>query len=529
MRSGSRGRRHVHRLLAVAVVVTIGALGLTAPAGGAQSSQNFDPKGILKFATDLQVSGVDKGLDPIKSRSVGDFLQMNLIYDSLLHAQDNGTYKPGLAQSYKVEGNNSVTLTLRSNLKFTDGTPLDAAAVKFSIDRAVASKNTNLAPEINNVASVDVIDPQTVKITMKTPTIGSFFELLAGRETMPVSPTAVNADPNGFNTKPVGAGPMTLTQYTPQSIMSMRKNPNYYGAKKWKLGGVDFVQATAGAPRITAIRGGQANMAELDSSQTEDLKGVAGMEVKAAPSDANFLYLATCKSKPPFNNLKFRQAVQTAMNRDAINQVLLNGAGQPMYTMWPEQSPYFTKSLANSNAYNVKKAKKLFQEAGWNSSDTLQIGYLPSSTQLKTFAEVFQAQMGDAGLKVELVPFTDIITQFYTNAQTPAAVSLWIRPGLQKITRAFGPNSVANVCQYNDPNLNALTAQIAAQPPGSNQLKKLWDQVNENVSNNLLWNFGAWQPIVEAWNTKHVGGVERISPLLQGPDFSTVFIKKNAA
>ena len=270
---------------------------------------------------------MDKGLDPIKSRSIGDFLQMNLVYDTLLHAQDDGSYKPGLALSYKVEGDNSVTITLRPNLEFTDGTPLDATAVKFSIDRAVASKNTNLAPEINNVGSVDVVDPVTVKITMKTPTIGSFFELLAGRETMPVSPTAVNADPTGFNTKPVGAGPFTVTEYTPQSIMSLRKNPDYWDAKNWKLGGIDFIQATAGAPRINALSGGQADMAELDSSQTEDLQGVAGAKVDAAPSDANFLYLATCKNKPPFDNLKFREAVQMTMNRDAINQVLLNGAG----------------------------------------------------------------------------------------------------------------------------------------------------------------------------------------------------------
>ena len=119
--------------------------------------------------------------------------------------------------------------------------------------------------------------------------------------------------------------------------------------------------------------------------------------------------------------------------------------------------------------------------------------------------------MAEAGVKVELVPLTDIVTQFYTNVQTPAAVSLWIRPGLQKVTRAFGPNSVANVCQYSDAELNSLTAQIAAQPPGSAQLKKLWDQVNTNVTDNLLWNFGAWQPIVEAWNTQ--GGGRRRADL----------------
>ena len=360
---------------------------------------------------------------------------------------------------------------MRPNLKFTDGTPLDATAVKFSIDRAVASKNTNLAPEINNVGSVEVVDPVTVKITMKTPTIGSFFELLAGRETMPVSPTAVTADPNGFNTKPVGAGPFTVTEYTPQSIMSLRKNPDYWDAKNWKLGGIDFIHATAGAPRINAFRGGQADMAELDSSQTEDLQGVSGAKVEAAASDANFLYLATCKNKPPFDNLKFRQGVQMAMNRDAINQVLLNGAGQPMFTMWPEQSAYFTKSLDEQLRLQREEGQEAFQQAGWNSNATLPIGYTPTGPQLKTWGEIFQSQMGDAGVKVELVPLTDIVTQFYTNVQTPAAVSLWIRPGLQKITRAFGPNSVANVCQYSDrrPQLadradrGAATGQQAAE------------------------------------------------------------------
>jgi peptide/nickel transport system substrate-binding protein len=526
MRSRVSSRKRVRSALAVLAILTVGAVGLSATAGGAATRSQADPNGILKYGTDLTVTGTDRALDPIKSRAITDFLQMNLIYDTLLHAQDDGTYKPGLAQSYKVEGENSVSVTLRPNLRFTDGTALDANAVKFSIDRAVAARNTNLAPEINNVGSVDVVDPSTVKITMKTPTIGSFFELLAGRETMPVSPTAVQADPNGFNTKPVGAGPMMVSQFTPQQILSLRKNPNYWDAKSWKLGGIDMLHSTAGAPRINAYKGGQANMVELDSSQTEDLKGTPGAAVKLAASDANFLYLATCKSKPPFDNIKFRQGVQMAMNRDAINQVLLNGAGEPMFTMWPKGSAFFTKSLDDSMAYNKKKAKQLIQQSGWDPSQTLQIGYTPTSAQLKTWGEIFQQQMQDVGVKVELVPLTDIVTQFYTNVQTPAAVSLWIRPGLQKVTRAFGPNSVANVCQYSDPQLNTLTAQIAATPPGSPQLKKLWDQVNEFITKNVLWDFGVWQPLVVGYNSKQVAGVQRVSPLMQGPDFSTIFVKK---
>lgn len=525
--SGSSRSGRAGRLVAGITVAALAVVGLTATTGGAQSSGGkADPNGILEYATDLQITGTDRALDPIRSRAISDFVQMNLIYDTLLHAQDDGSYKPGLAQSYEIEGDNSVTLKLRPNLEFTDGTALDAAAVKFSIDRAVAARNTNFAPEINNVQSVDVVDPTTVKITLRTPTIGSFFELLAGRETMPVSPTAVQADPTGFNAKPVGAGPMVVTEFTPLQVLSLRKNPDYWDAKKWKLGGIDMIQAFGGPARINAYRGGQANMVELESNQTEDLEGVPGATVKAVASDANFLYLATCKNRPPFDDLKFRQGVQMAMDRDAINQVLLNGAGEPMYTMWPQSSGFFTKSLANSFPYNVKKAKKLIQQGGWDLNETLQIGYTPTNAQLKTWGEIFQQQMADVGVKVELVALTDIVTQFYTNVQTPAAVSLWIRPGLQKVTRAFGPNSVANVCQFSDPELDSLTAQIAAAPPGSTQLKKLWDQVNELITDNVLWNFGAWQPLVVGYNSREVGGVKRITPLLQGPDFSTVFIKK---
>src|SRR6476619_3756798 len=105
----SRPRRRIRRAVTALAVVAIGAVGLVTTVGGVSSAQSggkADPNGILKFATDLQVTGVDKGLDPLKSSSVGASVQINRIYDTLLHAQDDGTHKPGVARSYKVEGDN---------------------------------------------------------------------------------------------------------------------------------------------------------------------------------------------------------------------------------------------------------------------------------------------------------------------------------------------------------------------------------------------------------------------------------------
>ena len=146
MRADSWSRYRIRRVVAVAAAVTVGVLGLSTATGSAVARTQVDPNGVLKYATDLAGLGTDRALDPIKSRSITDFVQLNLIYDTLLHAQDDGSYKPGLAQSYKVEGDNVVTVTLRPNLKFSDGTPVDANAEKISIDRAIAANNNNFAP-----------------------------------------------------------------------------------------------------------------------------------------------------------------------------------------------------------------------------------------------------------------------------------------------------------------------------------------------------------------------------------------------
>ena len=97
MRPISPAWQPLRRTVAAVAVVTVAVVGLTATVGSAQSGGAADPNGILKFATDLQVAGDGQGSGPDQVASVGDFLQMNLVYDTLLHAEDDGTYKPGLA------------------------------------------------------------------------------------------------------------------------------------------------------------------------------------------------------------------------------------------------------------------------------------------------------------------------------------------------------------------------------------------------------------------------------------------------
>ncbi|MGE0877448.1 MAG: ABC transporter substrate-binding protein [Acidimicrobiia bacterium] len=492
------------------------------------AAQNIDANGILKVGFDLAAGSTPVTLDPIKSRSAGDYVYQSLIYDSLIRMKPDGGFAPGLAESFSVVDPKTLKVTLRSGLTFTDGTPLDAAAVKFTLERSLAAKNANFAPVLSNMASATADDARNLTIALNAPVAGAFLEVLAGREAMPVSPTAVQKDPANYDKNPVGAGPMKLSQFTPSQTLQLRKNDTYWDKASWKYAGIDFVAAAAGAPLINAMLADQIDVNGIGTALTVEqgstLSSRPGFKLQTVASDSNFAYIAICKSKPPFDNLQFRQAVAYAIDRDAINNAIYGGKGEPQYMMWPKDSRFFTASLDNTYKRDLTKAKALLTQAGYPNGIDLDTITLESNRRL---SELLQAQLAEAGIRVKLQPTADIVTDFYTNVKTPAAVSGWIRPGVQKITRAFGPNSVANVCQYSNPELNALTDQLATMTPDDPRAKGLWDQVNKFVVDNVLWELLAWQPLVYGVNTNRIGGDLKINVPLQAPDFSSIYVKKS--
>ncbi len=122
-------------------------------------------------------------------------------------------------------------------MKFSDGTPMNADAVKFSIERTMASGNVGaVRAELLQIASITVTSPTKLTIALKTPIAGQFYNLLANGETFVVSPTAAQSG-TSLDEKPVGAGPFTLESFTPERSAKFVKNPNYFEAKKIKIGG----------------------------------------------------------------------------------------------------------------------------------------------------------------------------------------------------------------------------------------------------------------------------------------------------
>ena len=497
-------RRSVHHaaVFAVTVAVMLGALwtGPLSPAG-AQSSGG----GVLRIPYDLTAFG-GAGWDPVTQTSPTIYFAQRWIYDTLMRQNADGSYSPGLAKSATATDPQTIVVELKPNIEFSDGTPLDADAVKFSIERTVAAKNVaSTRTELNEVESITVDSPTKLTITLKTPIAGQFYNLLAHGETFVVSPTAVESG-TPLDEKPVGAGPFLLDSYTPEGKAVFKKNPNYFEKDKIKLKGVELIQTTQAAidpqATINSLLDGITNAAPLDQLSGTEALTAGGLKLDVRASDTTAVYGALCKSRPPFDDLRVRQAINYAIDRDQINELLYQGGGQPMWADWTAQSAYFNPKLDDYYEFNIKKAKKLLKEAGAEnltydlfsnlSADTTRIG------------EIIKENMAEAGITVNLVNTTNILQDFWTDEKAPSALIPLRRAGLDKVTRILAPGSLGNTCGYDDPKLNAYIAELKELGAGSKEYERTWQEMDEYIVKNALHQFIVWSPAVNAYNPDEV-------------------------
>lgn len=468
----------------------------------------FDPTGVVKVAANLVVfDGLD--LDPAKASSPNEFPQLRLIYGTLLIANTDGTFGYDLAESAEVVDPSTVSVTLREGLTFSDGTPLDAAAVKASIERnRDANNTTTMRAELLEVASIDVGSPTELTIRLSSPVAGSFFPLLAAIETQVVSPAAVAADSVGSN--PIGAGPFTVTRYDADTTLVLAKSESYWNADEIRVGGVEFLHAESGPARINALRQGQVDYAQANAEDPNALRG-GSVVVDIRPSDSSFIFIPMCKTTPPFDDVRFRQALNYAIDREAINNAILNGDGEAMRGLWSQESVYFPPAFADVYPYDPDTARRLVAEAG---AEGTSFGILTvGQTSSDRVAEVIADQWTQIGLNVHTVPSTNILEDFYASPtpRQPAAVTPMTRTGIDKVSRILQAGSVGNVCDYNNDQLNALVTEIRGVEGGTPAAIDAWTQLQELiVVEEALGAFVVFTPQINAYNEQRLGGVEFI-------------------
>ena len=349
--------------------------------------------------------GVDPDtLDPMRqtTTTVQNIVQM--VVETLLRVDTDGKVQPYLATSWKTSSDGlSWTFTLRSGVKFTDGSAFNAAAVKANFDRILTPGNTcSLCGPFRSVTSTDAVDDTHVTLHLSkpiAPLLGLLTEVTFGF--LPPSTIAPGSDTFKDQEKPIGTGPYLLTDRMKGDHVTLTRNDKYWGSKpsfKTQM----FKIVPEAASREALVRAGQADVILLPPiSDVPAMQKDSSLKVILAPGDRTiFLAFNTLDSAQPLiQKPEVRQALNYAVNKDQIIKSILFGAATPMDA--PMASSLFGYCKVGSYDYNPDKAKQLLASAG---ASNLTIKFVaPTGRYIQDFqaAQAIANDLAAVGVKVE--------------------------------------------------------------------------------------------------------------------------------
>ena len=403
---------------AAAAVVAISALAACGSASGGSSGSGSSAGGAGASGTLNWEWQLPTSWDPVTSSAGWDMHVLGLVYASLTTLNAAGDVGPGLASSwtYAADGK-SVIFQLRPGLTFSDGTPLNAQAVKENIDRGQTQGNSTVSSELSVVSKVVVNSPTSFTLDL-TQVDYQVPDLLAGKDGMMVSPAAFK-HVSSIPTQPVGAGPFKLTSYVPDSHADLVRNPGYWDASQIHIQNFTVQDITQPEQILAALQSGQVNVAYIAGNQVASAKA-AGFKIAVIPSEVvNELDIQTATA--PFNNPNVVKAINYAINRQAILQVQAAGYGSVAYQPFPQGFVGYSAKLANLYPYNPALAKQLLAQAGYPHG--LKITLSTTSTT-NSLAEQIQGQLAEAGITATIndIPADTETQQLYLNKSIPLAV-----------------------------------------------------------------------------------------------------------
>jgi peptide/nickel transport system substrate-binding protein len=353
-------------------------------------------------------------LDPSIARTYVGRHVFAAFCDKLFDMDEKLNIVPQLALSYDTSADGKeVTIKLRSGVKFQDGETFDADAAKFSIDRHLTLPASFRRPELAAVDHVDVVDPLTIKLVLKSP-YSPLIAQLTDRAGMMVSPKAAKAEGDKFGLHPVCAGPYKFVERVQQDRIVFEKFQDYWNKDNVHIDRIIYQPIVDATVRLANLKSGAIDMAER----------VLPTDIKTIKSDPNLTLLnsldlgymgitiniANEKSKGPLSQSeKVRQALDLSIDRDAINQVVFNGEFTPGNQWINPKHPYYQKAFP-IRARDVEKAKALMKEAGVKLPVTVDFMVTQGAEQ-EAVAQVIQSMAAETGFDIK-IRVTEFATSF---------------------------------------------------------------------------------------------------------------------
>src|SRR3989440_1005319 len=345
-------------------------------------------------------------LDPTLARTFVGRIVFAALCDKLFDIDEKLDIVPQLATGYEWSADRkTLTIKLRKGVTFHDGEKLDAAAVKFNLERHKTMAGSNRRGELAPVASVDVVDASTVRLNLTAP-FSPLLAQLADRAGMMVSPKAAQAEGDKFGAKPVCSGPFRFVERVAQDRIVLERYPNYWNKGEIHFDKIVYLPIVDATVRLANLKSGQLDFIErVGTSDIAALKtdsrfkisriteiGYQGITINVGKSDL-------AQKNPLGRDPRVREAFELALDRDGIAQVAMDGEAD-VGNQWVAPSNAFYAKNMPVPKRDVAKAKALLQAAGVsNPSFTLMT---PTTSDAQKIAQVVQSMVKEAGFDVKI-------------------------------------------------------------------------------------------------------------------------------
>jgi peptide/nickel transport system substrate-binding protein len=355
-------------------------------------------------------------LDPSIGRTYVGRIVFASLCDKLFDIDEKLNIVPQLALSYETSADGkAMTIKLRPDVKFQDGEALDAEAAKFSLDRHLTLPASFRKPELAALDHVDVVDPLTIRLVLKTP-YSPLIAQLTDRAGMMVSPKAAKEAGDKFGLHPVCAGPYKFAERVQQDRIVLEKFADYWNKENIFIDRVVFLPIVDSTVRLANLKSGGLDLIErVLATDIRDVRADSRLKLSSA-LELGYMGLTinvgNDKNKGGLGQSeKVRQALDLSLDREAVNQVVFNGEFVAGNQWISPEHPYYQTAFPVPKR-DVAKAKALLKEAGVPMPVAVDL-MVPKGPENEAVAQVLQSMAAEAGfdLKIRVIEFATSFKQ----------------------------------------------------------------------------------------------------------------------
>lgn len=508
-----------------ALLISLACITALTFSGCGTSSANTSSKGSSKKVINIGIMNAPSAFNPLDTADSAQTYMTEILFRPLMDLDSNLKFIPALADSITTTDNKTFTVNLNKKAKWTDGQPVTADDLMFTIGLITNPKVTSsLASQLNMLAGLDdsgkntsgkedfagakKIDDHTIALVTKQPVDNTIFNDLISQYLRAVPKHMLkDVAPDQifkaafFQNPTVTDGPFKFSTYKKDQYVQLSANKNYFRDTP-KLSEINF-KIMQGTEITIQLQSGEIDMNEpnIGVVPTDDVSKIKAMKnITTEKTLTNTLQVLELNNKT-ITDAKIRKAISYAINRQQIVKSLLKGSGEEAVGPYTKSSKFYDENV-NFPSYNKEKAKELLKEANWNSSKVLKFNVPTGNTVREQAANIIQQNLQDVGIKVEIQKY-DFVTTLNLAKKHQFDIcfmGLLIDPVNPDFTQNIGTGQLMNLSAYSSPEIDNLLATGKVTVDASKR-KEVYNKLQEIYSNDF--------PLCSVYAPQDIGAVNK--------------------